>query len=299
MSNKVNLVTAGTVVKIGADIEFMASKISGDYLFPSLVNDGDSIEALYKGIANVGCDEFGHCVEIRPAPATNREEFVTNMMTAMAELPAGPSYSAPNAIRIDKKDFFKLMRKQGGKSIPECKNIYGTDILNDGKEDLEARKAGKRLLFCGAHIHVSVKKKINLNASTTNPTINETHYVDETIPVETLVYLLDNILFPCFKNDPDFNIGRYRAPGFYEAQKYHGGFEYRSLGASVFTPQRMAWIFDVVEYIVKHHDYLSKLFLTKKKKVKLPEKLDSLTTSLKHRGPESGDLRRLWVPWLP
>ena len=287
-----------TIISIGLDAEFM-SYISGlakkdNPVYPKTVEGRD------LGLMHFGCDEFGHCLEARPKEATTAGGLVTNTMKAMEALPEGLSYVSENAHLMGKKMFIALVKLQGGKELPTCKNIYGGEILDDCKADLDARKAGKRLLFCGMHIHVSAKKVVKESFKIDGKTTNKDVEIPIKLPFKSLVYLFDKYLFEPLKHDKDFNIGRYRSPGFYELKRGDGShFEYRSLGSSAFTPERLYIIFEIIEELINNFDHhvISNLQLSLGVGSKETKKLNRLVMALANTVQFTGDLRKLWVPW--
>jgi hypothetical protein len=282
-------------IRIGLDAEFMG------YTAASI----RTLEPVYPNIAgrefaplrSFGCDEFGHCLEARPKEGESAEELVTNTMKAMAELPDGVLYKTENAHLMEKKTFIQLIKAQGGKELPTCKNIMGQEILDDCKADLDARKAGKRLVFCGMHVHVSAEKKIRETFEVAGKTANKDINVPIKLPVKSLVHLFDKYLFTTLCNDPDFNIGRYRSPGFYELKRGDGShFEYRSLGSTAFTPERVYLIFKIIEKIVKDFDHYN--LCEVEPKVDITDKdFRRMVEQLRRTKHNTKDLKSLWVPW--
>ena len=280
-------------ILIGLDAEFMA------YYHDSPVYP--LLDRREHKLYNVGCDEFGHCIEVRPKESDTAEGLVLNTVKVMAELPAHLRYEHGNVHVMDKKTFIKLLRARGtAKEIPGCKNIHDQDILDDCKMDIEARKAGNRIVFCGMHVHVSA-----MDVRTQEVTIkgNTEHVEIETpidLPVQSLVLLFDEFLFKPLSSDKDFNIGRYRAPGFYE-RKTSNHFEYRSLGSSAFGPKRLMVIFEIIKEIIINLDYyvlwnMGPLEI-RGTQWRRSDKLAELVTQLSRTKPSTRDLRQLWVPW--
>jgi hypothetical protein len=294
------------IIKIGSDPEFMVAlrKSSERYIYPGLGVAGNNLdkeaETIRYGLLRLGADELGHCAEIRPCPATNPEDFVLNITKGIATLPKCFKYYAENTCRIDKKLLFGLIRRAGGKELSPSTNIYGKDILDDCEEDLKARKAGKRLLFCGCHIHLSATEIVEHRKggkSTKSEVVRE-------LPIELLVYLFDNLVFSTMEGDPEFNIGRYRSKGFYE-EKPHGGFEYRSLGSTALQPNRMFLIakimLDVTEYVMEENREVMGLLLEggKRKLLKSVEHMvKSEVEQLRQIDRIDRDLQKLWVNYL-
>lgn len=295
-------------IKVGLDPEFMV-KYKGTYIYPKLRFENTALKDLpdyqkrdLRGpLHKLGYDEFGHCVEIRPAAATSGKQLVLNTIDVMEKLPEDFCYYAENTHRMDKKIFIQLVRSMGIKELSESKNIYeGVDILDDCPADLSARKAGKRLLFCGCHMHVSATKKISITEN--NVTLTKTENV--ALPIKSIVRIFDNLLFRPFVKcgDIDFNIGRYRSPGFYE-KKFHGGFEYRSLGASVLTPKRLKLIADIMIAVVKHvlneentHEIIFQHYMKNNEATKeYPKEIYDMVNELMKTKAVTSNLRSLWV----
>lgn len=233
-------------ILIGLDAEFMALK-KGKFAFPAIEE--------HRSLRSFGCDEMGHCLEARPKPALSSQELIFNTMGAMSKLPLDYIYATENRIIIPKKNYFELLKKQGSKSIPECVNVYNKEILDD---DSEYDRELYRPLFCGMHVHVSAYKEIEYGHwdEEKKCSVSNTQKVFIDLPKITVVKLFDKYIFDALKNDQGFVSGRYRQPGYYE-DKSHGGFEYRSLGSSAFTPKRVAIIFDMVKMIVENYDVLT------------------------------------------
>ena len=286
-------------IKVGLDPEFMV-KYNGDYTYPILRDpknfaSRDDYNALFK----IDMDEFGHCAEIRPTEGTTGKEVVLNTIDTMASLPALFKYYSDNTHQMDKKTFIKVLRKIGRKDLSESKNIYDVDILDDCAMDLKVRQAGKRLLFCGCHMHLSAEESFNHQVKGESVRITRNHK----LPVKALVWLFDNLIFACMEDDKHFNVGRYRRTGFYEL-KGHGGFEYRSLGASALTPTRIRLISDlmikITETVIANLDEY--VFLTAKPGVSLgnltfSQEVHDMLIALAKTKSCTSDLRKLWVPF--
>ena len=277
-------------ILVGLDAEFMAYHLDSP-VYPLL-------DKREHKLHNVGCDEFGHCIEVRPKESDTAEGLVLNTVKVMAELPAHLKYSHENVHTMDKKTFIKLLRARGtAKEIPDCKNINDQDILDDCKVDLEARKAGNRIVFCGMHVHVSAtdisSHKVTIKGETESVEIK----TPIELPVQTLVYLFDRFLFKPLSNDENFDIGRYRSPGFYE-RKTSNHFEYRSLGSSAFHPRRLILIFEIVKDIIESLDTYTLWNMGRTdERMFYSDRLGKLVTTLSKTKSSPKDLRQLWVPW--
>jgi len=237
-------------IKVGMDPEFMA-KCNDMFIYPGLGREQAGLvgqsDRVRDKIRNVTADEFGHCVEIRPVHAANGKQLVLNVIDAMSSLPKCFTYHAVNTHRMDKKTCIALIRRLGRKDISPSLNIYGKDVLDDCPADIKARQLGQRLLFCGTHMHLSARREIQIRV---NDDVH-TDYENVQLPVQTLVKIFDTLIFGCFDDDDEFNVGRYRSRGFYE-EKPHGGFEYRSLGSTAMTPIRIKLIADLMIDITQH-----------------------------------------------
>jgi hypothetical protein len=278
---------------IGLDAEFMAYEYTKQPVYPLL--DGDR----HKALRSIGCDEFGHCIEVRPKESDTAEGLVLNTIKEMAELPEDFKYMHENVHTMDKKTFIKLLRAQGtAKEIPGCSNINGKDILDDCEMDLEARKAGNRIVFCGMHVHVSAMDVRHQSITIKGETKSIEVKTPIELPVRTLVYLFDRFLFKPMSKDKNFNVGRYRAPGFYE-RKESNHFEYRSLGSSAFHPQRLILIFKIIEDIIANLDSYTLWNMDSGGEHMLyTERMVKLVAALSATKPSTKDLRQLWVPWI-
>jgi hypothetical protein len=290
---------------IGTDPEFMA-KYGKHYVYPILgVRGNDCLpddNNLRFAVSSLSADEFGHCVEIRPTAAESGEQLVLNTIHALAKLPRCFSYHANNTHLIDKKKFIEIIRSVGRKDLSQSINVYGKDILDDCEADIEARKNGQRLLFCGCHMHISATRSVHITKN--DQTFSRQENVE--LPVKTLVWLFDQIIFPCFRTDPDFEIGRYRSPGFYEL-KGHGGFEYRSLGSSTLTPRRLMLVADIMIEIVKRAlPLIDEIMLTtctgsrngRDVVGSIAKHVEREVAELKRTKPVTTDLLKAWVPYL-
>jgi len=286
-------------IKVGLDPEFMV-KYKGNYIYPILrsIKDFES-DTDYYAACKIGMDEFGHCAEIRPAEGMSGKEVVLNTISAMADLPGQFKYYSDNTHQMDKKTFIRILRKIGRKDLSDSSNIYDIDILDDCAMDLAVRQKGQRLLFCGCHMHLSATESFTQRYK--GETINVSH--NYKLPVKALVWLFDSLIFECLKDDKHFDIGRYRRTGFYEL-KSHGGFEYRSLGASTLTPTRIRLVSDlmieITETVVKNLNEF--VFLTSKPGVSLADftfsvEVRDMLTALAKTKDCTSDLRKLWVPF--
>ena len=278
------------VIKIGMDTEFMAYDSTGTKsIYPLIDKD--------KVLMGHGCDEFGHCVEVRPKESDTAEGLVTNVMKEMAWLPAKLTYRPENMHTMDKKTFIELIRARGtAKEIPGCKNVYKTDVLDDCPADIEARKKGKRVVFCGMHIHVSAEDVKTRQFKIDGKNVSKEVTIPIELPVQSLVCLFDQHLFSAMSGDKDANAGRYRAKGFYELKKFDNShFEYRSLGSSSFTPKRVKIIFEIIKELVANTDFY--MIHAIRGTGQTSTKMYALCESLKKTSPSTQDLRKLWVPW--
>lgn len=295
-------------IKVGTDPEFMA-KYGKNYIYPILKVDGNECIAstgdsdLGMAVYSLSADEFGHCVEIRPEEAESGEQLVLNTIKEMAKLPKCFTYHTDNKHLMSKSKFIQIIRTLRRKDLNESLNIYGTDILDDCEADIEARKNGQRLLFCGCHMHISATRSVSITEGQT--TLLKRENVE--LPVQTLVWLFDRIIFPNLSEDPDFFVGRYRSPGFYE-HKGHGGFEYRSLGSSTLTPRRMMLVADIMIEITKRalpliDETLKDLcaYISNSNDVvkTIGKHVQPMTDELCRTKPIDGDdLLKRWVPYL-
>lgn len=286
-------------IKVGLDPEFMV-KYKGNYMYPILKNrdDFDNVDD-YSAACGIGMDDFGHCAEIRPSEGETGKEVVLNTISTMASLPAQFKYYGDNTHQIDKKTFIKMLRRIGRKDLSESLNIHDIDILDDCAMDLTVRQKGQRLLFCGCHMHISATESFTQRYK--GETINVSH--NYKLPVKALVWLFDKLIFECLKDDKHFDVGRYRQTGFYEL-KGHGGFEYRSLGASALTPTRIRLISDlmisITETVVGNLNEF--VFQTSRPEVSLADlafstKVRDMLTALARTKSCTSDLRKLWVPF--
>ncbi len=295
-------------IKIGLDPEFMA-KYKGKYIYPLLRGDNpvfksmpaDVLKSLLQELNKLSADEFGHCVEIRPIEANSGKQLVLNTIDTMAKLPSDFLYYGENSHCMDKAPFINLVRKLGRKELSESKNIYDQDILDDCPADLKARQAGKRLTFCGCHMHISAKRKVSI----TKDGVTLSENINVPLPEKALVALFDEFLFKPMSKDPGFKIGRYRSPGFYE-KKSHGGFEYRSLGASALTPKRLLLIADIMKKVTEHVisiENVSEILFNKYghktvvSGLEFPKEICEMVDALSKTKPVKSDLRSLWVPF--
>lgn len=168
---------------------------------------------------------------------------------------------------IDLKRNAEILREMGSKPITESKNIYGTDILELSDNVIKDGKIVGRYISTGLHVHFSsieinkrsydVKEEyyytpveIPLNLGGIDTTLElfkkdgkrdshrkivEAQANRITKPViEHFVRELDEKLLKEFLERQNTKTSKilkglkFRQPGFYE-DKFHGGFEYRSL----------------------------------------------------------------------
>jgi hypothetical protein len=299
-------------IKIGMDPEFMVF-YKGQPIYPVLRDANTCIpkpskarDRVISALDKVDYDEFGHCCEIRPAEAESGEKLMYNVMTEMAKLPGDFKYHTFNAYWLDKKLVTKMIRLTGRKDVSQSKNIYGNDVLDDCEEDLKAAKAGQKILFCGCHMHVSATKEVVINEVIDGRT--EIHRKEESIPLptEVLTLLFDRLIFSQLDSDKNFKIGRYRSPGFYE-EKHHGGFEYRSLGASALTPKRVYLIAEAMIAIVRetmkiHGAAFTALMLQTYTRDDIVntmwDRTKHILNELVKTKPITGNIQKIWTPHL-
>lgn len=288
-------------IKIGLDPEFMM-KFKGEYIYPKLGLAGNpKLNSLPKNspeadaLRDVSYDEFGHCVEIRPKEASTAKQVVLNTISAMAKLPDCFNYYSENSHILDKKILIAIMRKIGNKDMSHSINIYGGDILDDCPADIAARKDGKRLLFCGGHMHVSATDTIITRVDG----VNHSKKVNIPLPVQTLVRLFDKYLFTPLVKDNHFDIGRYRQRGFYELKTMHGGFEYRSLGSSMLTPRRVLLVSEIMieltKFCLNPNTIDVAMFGARNITSFVPKHILQLSEELGKTDEVKSNLRKLWV----
>lgn len=285
--------------KVGMDPEFMA-KCNGSFIYPILGEEQTGLigqsDKVKERLQDLDADEFGHCVEIRPKEATSGKQLVLNAIDAISKLPDCFTYHAMNTHLMPKKEFFSMLRKLGRKDLSQSQNIYDKDILDDCPAELEARQNGQRLVFCGAHMHISAQRRINVMEE--GKVYQD--YENVELPVKTLVRAFDDTLFDWFEDDKDFNIGRYRSKGFYE-RKAHGGFEYRSLGSTVMTPKRIMLIADTMLNVTRHiMSHLDEYMFNGDNIVSSFIRNGIMPNdAMEHTKPYNGhDLRRIWLPFV-
>ena len=273
--------------KIGMDAEFMAYS-KGRVVFPKLSSPEDPIRRS-------GCDEFGHCVEIRPEETSDKETLIANIATAIGKLPQQYKYFTENIHIVKKEEYYKLIRSSGStKELPVCKNIYGSDILDDSDIEGQERKQGNRVLYCGMHIHVSTFLEKVVPVESDGKTIHGRTKVPLDINKQSLTALFDTFLYEPLREDKNFASGKFRMPGYYE-EKSDSHFEYRSLGSSALTPVRVAIIFQVISEILNNYDSLMVESLTAKGKAW--ESILRISERLRKTKESHADLKKVWTPW--
>lgn len=291
------------VFKIGSDPELMV-KYKGEYIYPKLGRSNEIFESGKEKIPiislrHVGYDEFGHCAEIRPNSADTGKQLVLNIIDTMSELPECFKYYTENVHNISHAYFKKLIRASNGKPVPKCLNVYGKDILDECPASIEAINNGQRLLSCGCHMHISCT--MHITDIVDKKEISLTKNVE--LPAKYLTRLFDTHIFESLSKarDDGFNVGRYRSIGFYET-KSHGGFEYRSLGASTLTPKRILLVANMMLDITKHvmtniNEVLFNESMAKGAYVicDIPKEITEMATELSKTKQESGNIRDLWV----
>ena len=299
-------------IKVGLDPELMVTygpKDAKQYVYPILGTANPAFEGLAKSecmrlsnaLRRIGMDDFGHCIELRPEEAASGQDVVFNLMREFRKLPDEFNYYGENTHLMPKAVFIKAVRSAGRKTVSECRNVYGVDVLDDCPADIEARKNGQRLVFCGTHMHVSATKKVTIG---TGGDAKSEHKI-VALPMKTLTALFDTFLFSQLAKDSGANIGRYRQPGFYEP-KDHGGFEYRSLGASALTPKRICLISDIIieltKFVLDPENVDALMFSSlnapkdaEKIALNFPKVVDEMAAELKSTRAVSTDLHKLWV----
>ncbi|RPJ74110.1 MAG: hypothetical protein EHM20_11145 [Alphaproteobacteria bacterium] len=199
--------------KIGLEAEIILRDYSGKVRFP--------------GKHGFGHDEFFLLGEFRAKPGETRNETVGNFMDALSEVfyrarekKFQVDFSGLTEISPEMKA--DITRKMLTKRIPECSNIYGTDILKLSDDVVENGVIKTCRLSAGLHVHFS---RWAYHTWMEDKTRKES-WKDIITPSQ-----MQNIITQMDKNIlPRYNLGvplKYRNPGFYEKKSY--GFEYRSL----------------------------------------------------------------------
>jgi hypothetical protein len=230
---------------IGLEAEFLLRDGKGNLVFP--------------GNHGFGYDEWPILGEIRGDPADNTPEAVANLIRELytAKLKAvnkGLVVDLAGWATITPDKYKEAMRKMGTKVVPECKNIYGSDIMDYDDRVVEDGKVKSVNISTGLHIHFSslethvlkiqereedIYEPATLQFESLGPVTvyhkagtrvfsgseREYHLSRITKPVvEHIVKAMDDLL-------PSYTAGmpklKYRMPGFYEVKPH--GFEYRSL----------------------------------------------------------------------
>jgi len=296
-------------ISVGMDPEFMAS-YKGKHIYPLIADSKHLVSgkakrlALSNALGKINYDEFGHCVEIRPTQATTSKQLILNIISTMMDLPGDFKYTTDNSVLMDRTDFNAILRKLDSKDLSKSQNIYGVDILDDTQPELDARANKQRLLYCGCHMHLSATDVVGVPVPD-----HGTHNVETrvTLPIKTLVRLFDTLLFDPLAKDHDFCVGKYRQKGFYE-HKFHGGIEYRSLGASAFTPKRIALIADIMIATTKwimnsdiQDNLLSRGVDNAGSSIdiiaSLGKEVKEMVAELARTKSITGDIRKAWVPF--
>lgn len=143
---------------------------------------------------------------------------------------------------ISPENYSDILKMMGSKGIENCKNIYGTDILQLSDTILEDDKVVGHKISAGLHIHFSsdviatsririddyLNVKGNLYYKSGSKDIIEETKLYSLITnnvIKSIVKGFDNDILPIYSSQDI--VLKFRNPGFYELKSY--GFEYRSL----------------------------------------------------------------------
>ena len=201
------------VNKVGLEGEFILRDSKGNLRFPAK-----------HGFFS---DEFFLLGEFRAEPGETREQTVGNYMAALSEVMYKANkigfvldFSGVSEITPELKA--DILRKMGSKAVPECKNIYGIDIMKLSDDVVENGTIVTSRVSAGLHVHFShwashtwmeekIQKEAHLNLMTPSKR-------------RGIIVGMDKKVLP------NYDLGiplKYRKAGFYEEKPY--GFEYRSL----------------------------------------------------------------------
>lgn len=219
--------------KIGIEAEVFLQK-NGKLVFPSEFG--------------LPSDNFVILAEIRGTCGSTPQESLSNFYEEYFRI---KNICDKNKVLIDLSGYkvismaerAKILRAGGTKELPECKNIYGKDLLTMS-DNFEENGNLMTRISSGLHIHFS-KKVVSKKTYTQNKKDifhNEEISILTDNIIKSLVRKMDTIL-------PAYNLGvdlKYRQKGFYEIKPH--GFEYRSLP---FSDLSFSNLLDIVNYSFK------------------------------------------------
>ncbi len=232
--------------KIGLEAEFLLLNGEGNLVYPA--DHG------------FGYDEWPILAEIRGEPGedipTVVASFYLNFVAAQVRAAeAGLTIDLTGFATISPEFYAEIMKRMGTKTVAECRNIYGTDILTHDDRVVKGGKVLEVNISTGLHVHFSSGVEKNYTTSYPDPHLYEPVTLDlkklgpitlyrrlegksDKQPLEHSIFLsritlpvVEHIVKKMDELLPQYASGmpklKYRMPGFYEVKAY--GFEYRSL----------------------------------------------------------------------
>jgi hypothetical protein len=229
--------------KIGLEAEFFLRDKDGKLVYPAA-----------HGFST---DDFCIIGEFRGDPGATRAEAIGLFMKAYYEIAykakgLGLTLDIAGWTTIEPAFYAEILRKMGSKSVAQCRNVYGTDILTLSDAETTDGKVIAQRVSAGLHVHFSsesvatqsvsvpafesVKLPLNIGgAEAVFDLFRRTGQTDQKVTarasritnpvIESFVRHLDAKLLPSLMLGlPPL---KYRSQGFYETKHY--GFEYRSL----------------------------------------------------------------------
>lgn len=202
------------VHKIGLEAEFILLDDKGKMRFPAK-----------HGFSH---DEFFLLGEFRADPGSTREETIGYYMKALAQVlylakekKLTADFSGVWSITPEMKA--DILRKMSSKTVPECKNIYGIDILKFSDDVVEGGTIKECRISAGLHVHFS---RWIEHEWTDKDGRKQTAWKSILTPsqMKKIITSMDSEALQ------KYTLGvplKYRQKGFYEIKPY--GFEYRSL----------------------------------------------------------------------
>lgn len=235
--------------KIGLEAEFLLRDKDGNLVIPY----------------SYPRDDFEILGEIRGEPGKSMPEAVSNFYKKFLEVSErarsdGFTIDLTGHAVLDLKTYKKVLEISGPKETPQCRNIYGTEILGYSDTIIENGLVVGHRVSSGLHIHfsssitrqeeidmgsdsyLSVVLPIGFQNNSNDPTFSLNLYRKVSLPtpvVRTVKVTASQITFPVITHivsemdkllpkycDPNIQL-KYRQPGYYEIKPW--GFEYRSL----------------------------------------------------------------------
>jgi|WetSurMetagenome_2_1015567.scaffolds.fasta_scaffold84732_2 hypothetical protein len=219
------------IKQVGLEAEFLLRDSTGKLRYPA--------------VHGFDTDEFFLLGELRATQGKTRQETVGNFMQAIAKV----LYKASaKKMTVDFSGLTEIsptlkadvLRKMSNKHVEECKNIYGTDILNFSDDVVSDGKIVTSRISAGLHIHFSRWAYHECVDESKKTKVSWKNLLTMS-QKKSIIVAMDRLL-------PEYDFGvplKYRRPGFYEDKSW--GFEYRSL-PMIHQFIQLEKIMEVVDY---------------------------------------------------